>query len=145
MDDSIRIAQNFHDIALTFAPNPIIKKVVPEELKNYHVVWNGETVEELATGKKISEHNWDQKIAKINDFYKGFLAGNIKSTQIFVAKDSGYSGSLIIDGIHRSVGFYKAYLEDPSVVLKTDFTYKFFESDRIRLMGDYARIFGNLS
>lgn len=145
MDDSFRIAQNFHNIALSLAPHPTIKKVVPDELKNYHVVWDGETVEELATGTKISEHNWNQKLAKINDFYKDFLAGNIKPTQILVAKDTDYSESLIIDGIYRAVGFYKAYLEDHSIISKTDFTYKFFESDKIRLMDDYGRIFGNLS
>lgn len=139
--DSEQIAQNFHNLALSLAPIPSIKKVVPEELKNYYLVWNGETVEEIATGAKISEHNWSQKITKIDNLCKDFLDGKIKQTQIFVVKDTNRSEMLIIDGIHRSVGFYKAFLKDPTVNSKTNFTYKLFESDRIREMGDYKRIF----
>ncbi len=142
MNNTKQTALSFYRIALSLAPNPIDKKVNPEELKNFYVVWDGETVYEIATGLKISVHNWSQKKAKINYFYSKFLGLNIKNTQIYVVKDTNYSESLIIDGVHRSIGFYKAYLKDPTITSKVNFTYKFFESNKIREMYDYHRLFG---
>lgn len=139
-----QIAQNFRNRAHSLAPNPSIQKVIPEKLKDFQlIVWNGETVEEIATGKKISEHKWVRKLAKIDSICNNFLNGEIKQTQILVVKDDSRPDMCIIDGVHRSVGFYKAFLKDPTVVFKTDFTYEFFESDQIRQMYDYNRIFGS--
>ncbi|MBU0572489.1 hypothetical protein KKH23_03640 [Patescibacteria group bacterium] len=136
-----QIKENFYRIASSLAPNPVVKRVIPEKLKNYHVVWDAETVEELSTGKKISRDNWARKKAKINGFYDDFLKGNIEKTQILVVKDLDNPTMLIVDGIHRSVGFYTAYLENPEIASKTDFTYKLFESNKIRKMYDYKRLF----
>jgi hypothetical protein len=143
MDNTDRIAQNFHQIASYYSTNYIVEKINPEQLKKYHLVWDGETVEEIACGSKISEHNWPQKLMKIDKYYKDFLCGKVKETQILVVKDIDYPELLIIDGIHRSVGFYKAYREDSLIISKVDFTYKLFESDRIKDMPDYKRLFSD--
>lgn len=142
--DVEQIAQNFRNQALSLAPNPSIQKVIPEALKDFLlIVWNGETVQEIATGKKISEHEWARKLAKIDSICDDFLNGKIKQTQILVVKDASRPDMCVIDGVHRSVGFYKAFLKDQTVVSKTDFTYEFFESDQIRQMHDYHRILGS--
>lgn len=141
--DTENIANNFYLLAVSLAPNPTVKKITPNELKNFYVVWDGETVEELATGKKISVDNWPQKYRKINSICEGILNKKIRTAQILVVKDSKYPEMLIIDGIHRSVGYYKAYLKNSDVHSKTNFTYLFFESDRIHEMYDYMRLFHN--
>jgi len=138
---TVQIANKFYLEALRLAPDPKTLKATPSKLKDFCVVWDGETVEELAMGKKISGHNWPNKIAKINSFRDSFLKNEIQETQIYVVKDINYSESLIIDGVHRSIGFYKAYLENPTIFQKIDLTYLFFESNRIHEMYDYARLF----
>ncbi len=139
-DVTEQIANNFYRWAISLAPNPVEKDIIPEVLKDLYVVWDGETVGELATGTRVSEHNKDEKLEKFDHFKNEFLNGQVLNKPILVVKDSNHDALLIIDGIHRSVGYYKAYLQDESILSKIKFRYLLFESDRIHEMDDYGRL-----
>ena len=135
-------ALNFFNIAFKLCPNPTKIKCTKDDLSDYRVVWDGESVKDLADGSKISADIWQAKLQKINKFKDDFLSNKIQETTILIVKDSKRKERLIIDGIHRSVGFYKALLEDKNVEKSTNFQAIFFESGKINEMGDYQRIFG---
>lgn len=47
-------AFNFFNIAFKLCPNPILTKCTKNELSDCRVVWDGESVKDLADGLKIS-------------------------------------------------------------------------------------------
>lgn len=137
-----QVALNFFNIAITLCPNPTLINCTKEWLSNCSVVWDGESISDLAIGLKISEHNWSTKLTKIDDFKNIFLSKKAKDTTILVVKDLNRKEKLIIDGIHRSVGYFKALQENESAAKNINFKAIFFESEKICEMYDFKRIFG---
>jgi hypothetical protein len=134
------IALNFLKQALLHCPNPQIHIIDPIAFSEFYVAWDGEKVGELAEGKKVSLHNKVEKLGKFAKLKKAFLENKVSKRIILVVKDTDHKEKLIVDGIHRSVAFYQAYLENKNITKKTPLQMLFFESNTIKQMIDYDKL-----
>lgn len=133
-------ATNFLFLALIKCPNPIIQTVSINNLSTMYSSWDGETVEELAKGKKISLHNKRLKLNRFTYFKQKFTNHSIKETTIIVVKDTNYQERQILDGIHRSVGFYQTYLLNQNFISNVKLNMLYFESSLIHELIDYKKL-----
>jgi len=111
-----------------------------DDLGDMYVPWDGEKVEELARGERISTHKWENKVKKFSFFKKSASReGHYEATIVAVRKDKN-SPTLIIDGVGRAVGIKKAIIENPKRRKEINLIVFLIESEEIVKMLDYKRL-----
>ena len=90
------------------------------ELAEMYVVWhNKKTIKEMIHDKNIPEHNKSDKLKKI-EYSKIAATENVyTNTSLFAMAPTKESPLVIIDGIHRAIGLYRAFNENPKIQNKT--------------------------
>lgn len=109
-------------------------------LGSMFIPWGKVTVDEIASGKRISEHEWEQKQKKFNFFRDKILGCEFFDTTIFIIRKEENLPSLIIDGVHRSIGIQKALLERPAVKSKINLRILLIESSNMDSLEDYRKV-----
>jgi len=111
-----------------------------DELGNMYVPWNGERVEELAMGERVSTHEWGDKIKKFNFFKKAASRDGYYEATIIAVRKNKNSPTLIIDGVGRAVGIKKAIIENPGRIKEINLIVFLIESEGIVKMLDYKKL-----
>lgn len=104
------------------------------------IPWGRVTVNEIASGKKTSDHEWEQKQKKFNFFKDQILKCNFFDTTLFVVRKDNKSPSLLIDGVHRALGVQKAVFENPNIKAKINLRILLIESPNMNKLEDYKEI-----
>jgi len=133
------IATNFLTMALS------VGDVKPSVHNNFDlgklgemfIPWGKTKVFEIASGKKISEHEWDRKQAKFNFFKDRILKCEFFDTTIFIVTKGENFPLLIIDGVHRAIGIQKALTENPDLKDKINLRVLLIESPNMNRLHDY--------
>ncbi|OIP25328.1 hypothetical protein AUK11_00785 [bacterium CG2_30_37_16] len=111
-----------------------------DQLGNMFIPWGKVTVSEIASGKKISEHEWDRKQAKFNFFKDRILKCKFFDTTIFVVTKGENFQLLIIDGVHRAIGIQKALIENSDLKDTINLRVLLIESSNMSRLPDYQVI-----
>lgn len=109
-------------------------------LDKMFIPWGKVTVDEIASGKQISKHEWDQKQKKFNFFKNRILKCEFFDTTIFIVRKNENFPLFIIDGVHRAIGIQKAILEQPTVKDKINLRILLVESPNMDQLEDYKKI-----
>lgn len=109
-------------------------------LGDMFIPWGKVKVSEIASGEKISEHEWDRKQAKFNFFKEVILKCERFDTTLFVIRKDENSPFLIIDGVHRAIGIQKALGEKPQIKDKINLRVLLIESVNMDKLSDYKKI-----
>lgn len=109
-------------------------------LDGMFIPWGKVTVDEIASGKRTSEHEWVQKQKKFNFFKDQILKCNFFDTMLFIVGKDDKSPLLIIDGVHRALGIQKAVIERSNVKDKINLRILLIESPNMNKLEDYKKI-----
>lgn len=137
-----QIATNFMMIALSIGDVAISvhNNFNLDNLSGMFIPWGKVTVSKIASGEKVSEHEWDKKQRKFNFFKDKILAGKLFDTTIFVVSKGQGFPILIIDGVHRAIGIQKALIEKPQIKDDINLRVLFIESQNMSKLQDYQAI-----
>lgn len=111
-----------------------------DRLSSMFIPWGKVKVFEIASGEKISEHEWDRKQGKFNFFRDQILKSGFFDTTIFVVTKGENFPLLIIDGVHRAIGIQKALIENPGLKDKINLRVLLIESSNMDRLSDYQVI-----
>lgn len=110
------------------------------QLGDMFIPWGKVKVSEIATGEKISEHEWDRKQAKFNSFKDQILKCEFFDTTVFVVTKGEGFPFLIIDGVHRCIGIQKALIEKVQLKGNINLRILFIESQDMDKLQDYKNV-----
>ena len=108
-----------------------------DKLGDSFIPWGKVTVSEIASSKRISEHEWGRKQTKFNFFRDRILKCEFFDTTIFVVTKGENFPLLIIDGVHRAIGIQKALIENPGLKDKINLRVLQIESPNMIKLHDY--------
>lgn len=135
-------ATSFLNQAITVAgKTPVIHfQYNLDDLGDMYVPWDGEKVEELARGKRISTHEWENKVKKFSFFKKAASREGYYEATIIAIRSGKDSPTLIIDGVGRAVGIRKVILENPARKNGINLIVFLIESQEVVNLPDYKRL-----
>ena len=115
-----------------------LKSVGIKHLGEMFVMWrNKKSIHELSEDKNIPNHNKKAKLEKIEFFKRKILENSFTDTTLFGMRKNKDSPIVIIDGIHRAIGIYKAYLNDKQIEKKVCLRILLCDGENIAELDDY--------
>lgn len=109
-----------------------------DRIGHMYVQWrNKKTISEMVEDNQLDEHERSEKIMRIARAKDSALKNIFTCTTIFGMRSDHNSPIVIFDGIHRSIGIYRAYMEDPDIQRRTSVKMLLFEGDNFKTVDDY--------
>jgi len=110
-----------------------------DKLGEMFVQWrNKKTVSEMALDVNIPDHQKVDKLEKINRVKESISGSIFTNTTIIGMRKDQDSPIVIFDGIHRSIGIYRAVSNDQELNDKICLKLLLFEGEKIGTIPDYT-------
>jgi hypothetical protein len=109
-----------------------------DEISDFFVMWrNKKKISELVDESNIPEYEKQDKVKSIDFFKDAFINNSHTVTTLFAMTTNMNAPIVVTDGIHRAIGAYKAFNEEPKIISTLELKVLLLIGEDIASLDDY--------